>query len=128
MLKIKADDKHIEIEICGNLTQLCAEISQALNGIKERLTENDPKLGHEFKVIFTKGFMDGVVFQEDREHMEHYLAEGDKNYKRASESREEVVEMLNGLIDFLKQKSAEMKKAKKELDEMIAEENGDEAE
>lgn len=128
MLKIKTDDKHIEIEICGRLPQICSELSQALNGIKDRLTANDPKLGHEFKVLFTKGFMDGVVFQEDREHMEHYLAEGDKSYKIASEARNEAVDMLNDLIDFLKEKSAEMKKAKSDLDKMIAEENDDEAE
>lgn len=128
MLKIKTTDKHIEIEICGNLTQLCSELSQTINAIKERLAENSPELGHEFKVIFTKGFMDGVVFQEDREHMEHYLAEGDKLYKRTDKANAEVMEMLNGLIDFLKGKSAELKKAKNDLDKMIAEENDDEAE
>lgn len=128
MLKIKTDDKHIEIEVCGNLPQICSELAQTINGIKDRLAESDPKVGHEFKVIFTKGFMDGVVFQEDREHMEHYLAEGDKKIKFAREARNEAVDMLNDLIDFLKGKSAEMKKAKNDLDKMIAEENDDEAE
>lgn len=128
MLKIKTDDKHIEIEICGNLPQICSELSCVINGIKDRLAENSPELGHEFKVVFTKGFMDGVVFQEDREHMEHYLAEGDKKIKFAREARNEAVDMLNDLIDFLKGKSAELKKAKNDLDKMIAEENDDEAE
>jgi len=127
MLKIKTTDTHIEIEICGSITQLCSELSQVINGIKERLAENSPELGHEFKVVFTKGFMDGIVFQEDREHMEHYLAEGDKKIKIAREARNEAVDMLNDLIDFLKEKSAGLKKAKKELDELLKE-NEDEAE
>lgn len=124
MLKIKTNEEHIEIEMCGNLPQLCSELAQVINAIKDRLAENDHALGHEFKVVFTKGFMDGVVFQEDREHMEHYLAEGDK---KCDKTRNEAVDMLNGLIDFLKEKSAGLKKAKKELDELLKE-NDDEAE
>lgn len=78
-----------------------------------------------FRVMFTKGFMDGICFDDDREQMEHYLAEGDKNVKKNKEKREELSEALDDFLDFLKEKLEGLEKFNKAFEEK---EKDDEAE
>lgn len=108
-IKPNGDKASVNIEIYGDLRHICADVSAMVHAIDERLTENDPRLGHEFKVLFTKRFMDGICFEVDREHMEHYLAEGDKNYHRKNDSDSiSILELLKNLNKFMKDKNAEL--------------------
>lgn len=120
-IKPNGDKVSVSIEICGDLRHVCADVSTMIHAIDERLTENDPRLGHEFKVLFTKGFMDGVCFEVDREHMEHYLAEGDKSYRKNDSGSSALLELLNSLCEFMKDKNAELEKIKEDDDNDEAE-------
>ena len=120
-IKPNGDKTSISIEICGDLRHVCADLSAMIHAIDERLTENDPRLGHEFKVLFTKGFMDGICFGVDREHMEHYLAEGDKSYRKNDSGSGALLELLNSLCEFMKDKNAELEKIKEDDDNDEAE-------
>ena len=117
-IKPNGDKTSISIEICGDLRRVCADVSAMICAIDERLTKNDPRLGHEFKVLFTKGFMDGVCFGVDREHMEHYLAEGDKNYhiRKNDFDSDPFMKLLNDLCEFLKDKNAKLEKIEEDGD------------
>ena len=124
MLKAEVNKNHVNIEINANLPTLCADLAKILSSINDRLSENDPSLGHEFRVLFTKGYMDGVCFDDDREHMEHYLAEGDKDYKKVTEkgNRENSpLELLNEVLDdflkFLESKHEELERQKKGMED-----------
>lgn len=120
-IKPNGDKTAISIEICEDLRHICAEVNAMIHAIDERLTENDPRLGHEFKVLFTKGFMDGVCFEVDREHMEHYLAEGDKSYHISDSNSNPLLELLNHMCEFMKDKNAELEKVKEDDDNDEAE-------
>ena len=114
MLKIEVNKSKCSIEIVADLQTLCADISTVLGAIDDKLTEQNAQIGHQFKILFTKGFMDGICFSTDREHMEHYLAEGDKSLTRksdADESVDDLSDFLDGFIRFLKAKRNELEKA-----------------
>ena len=128
MLKAEVNDKTTSIEICGNLQDMCVDLTRILSAINERLSEKDHAVGHAFRVMFTKGFMDGICFDDDREHMEHYLAEGDRNADRNKKKSESFAEFLEGFIDFLKEQRDELEKANEELEKRLGKENKDEAE
>ena len=128
MLKAEVNDKTTSIEICGNLQDICVDLTRILSAINERLSEKDHELGHTFRVVFTKGFMDGVCFDDDREHMEHYLAEGDQNEARNKKKGESFAEFLEGFIDFLKERRDELEKANEELKKQLGKESKDETE
>lgn len=127
MLKAEVNEKTTSIEINGTLPQICTDLTRILSAINERLSQNDPEIGHEFRVVFTYGFMNGICFDDDREHMEHYLAEGKKKCEKNDKAKQ-VVEFLEGFIDFLKEKRSELENAKAELDDIKSEVDDDEAE
>ena len=106
MLKAEVNEK-VSIELSGDLRRVCADISTIICAVNERLTEKDPEMGHAFKVLFTKGFMDGVCFGDDREHMEHYLAEGDKMWKIRNKD-DAFEKLLDDLLEFLRDKNAQL--------------------
>lgn len=112
MLKAEINDKVTKIEITGSLANICSDISRIISAINERITEHSPERGHEFKLLFTKGFMDGICFKDDREHMEHYLAEADDAHRKSEEAKENVPdgfpEFLDGFIKFLQGKLGEL--------------------
>lgn len=134
MLKVLVDDKHIEMTTIGDIQTICADLSHVLSSLNQELSKSNPKIAHTFRVLFTKGFMDGVCFDDDREHMEHYLAEGDECSEKADEARKEIeksrelADAVNGVIEFLKQKRAELVRAKEELDKQLGKDSEDEAE
>lgn len=109
MLKSEITKEHTKVEINGTLTDICADLTRILHAINERLSEKDHETGHAFRVLFTKGFMDGICFGDDREHMEHYLAEGDRTLKKG---KDDFVEFLEGFIEFLKEKRDELEREK----------------
>lgn len=118
MLKIECNNEKCKIEVAGNISTLCADLSVIIKGIDEKLTENDPELGHYFKVMFTKGFMDGLCFTTDREHMEHFLAEGDETLKKQKKEEDPFMKLLDDLINYLQDKNATLEKLiKKDEDE-----------
>lgn len=106
MLNIEVTKEHTKIEIAGNLPNICSDLTNVMHGIVEKLEEIDVKLAKDFKVMFTKGFMEGVVFGEDREHMEHYLAIGDG----AEEKKKTLQENVDDFLSFLNGKLEELKK------------------
>jgi len=118
----------------GDITTICADLSRILSSMNEELSKGDPKTAHLFRVMFTKGFMDGICFDDDREHMEHYLEEGDERFKRATEASKEIeksrdlADAVNGVIEFLKEKRAELVRAKEELDKQLGKDSKNEAE
>ncbi len=132
MLKAEVTDKYTKLEIVGDLKHICIDLAHILSAVNERLSERDEKLGHEFRMIFTKAFMDGVCFDDDREHMNHYLAEADKreteSKSTAEKTSDDFVDFLCGFIDFLKDKRDELEKANELLKKKMAKENDDEAE
>lgn len=125
MLKADVNKEFTKLEIVGDLKDICTDLTHILSAINERLSEKDAEIGHMFRVMFTKGFMDGICFDDDREHMEHYLAEGDKNVKKNKEKREELSEALDDFLDFLKEKLDGLEKFNKAFEEK---EKDDEAE
>lgn len=135
MLKAEVTEKTTTLSMVGDVYRICADISHVISAVNKEITESDPKLGHYFRVLFTRGFMDGICFSDDREHMNHYLAEGDKMFDK-SEEKEDVAdkeegfaEFLDGFIGFLKNKRDELEKANEILKKrMEEEEHGDEAE
>lgn len=114
MFKADVNDEYTKLEIVGDLKGICTDLANILRAVNERLSEKDAKLGHEFRMIFTKGFMDGVCFNDDREHMEHYLAEGDKLF---SKKKDDLSEVLDDFIDFLKEKLEGLEKFNREKDD-----------
>lgn len=103
MLNIKVNEGHVEMTIQGTMPTICADFAIAMKAVYDRLNEN-PETGHTFKVNMVKGMMDGIFFGEDREHMNHYLAEGDKKYAKVAGRHAEFTTPLDDLIDFLKDK------------------------
>ena len=111
MFKAKVTKENTEIEFNGTMPDICSALGNILHAVNENFSQKDPKLGHEFRVIFTKGFMDGFMFEDDREHMNHYLAEGDKREKE--KPRVKVVkvdasnlsEMLNDFVGWMKERT-----------------------
>lgn len=98
MLKAEITNEETKVEIKGTLPEICSGLARIISAINERLTENDSDLGFKFRVMFTKGFMDGICFDDDPEHMKHYLEVGTK----AKEKNKELEKLLDGLLDFLK--------------------------
>lgn len=117
MLKAEVTEKYTKVEIVGSLPTICADVAHILSAINERLTENSAELGHEFRVMLTKGYMDGVCFDDDREHMEHYLAEGDSRVKK----QKTLQDAADDFLSFLNDKLEELKK-------FVGEDKKDEAE
>lgn len=136
MLKAEVNNKHISLEIVGDVYRICADISHIISTANDKISKSDPKLGHYFRVLFTKGFMDGVCFEDDREHMNHYLAEGDEMFDKSEEKedvadnkKEDFADFLDGFIGFLKNKRNELEKDNEILKKrMEEEEHRDEAE
>lgn len=128
MLKADVTKEYTKLEIVGDLKDICVDLTHVLSAINERLSERDSGVGHAFRVMFTKGFMDGICFDDDREHMEHYLAEGDKNEERNKEKSESFDEFVEDFIDFLKKRRDELGKANEELKRQLGKEKKDEAE
>lgn len=127
MLKADVNKEFTKLEIVGDLKDICTDITRILSAVNERLSEKNEKLGHDFRMIFTKGFMDGICFDDDREHMEHYLAEGDKLVEKNKAKEKELSEVLDGFIDFLKEKLDGLEKFNKAFEEE-EEKDDDEAE
>lgn len=125
MFKADVNDKYTKLEIVGDLKDICADLSRILVAVNERLSEKDEKLGHDFRMMFTKGFMDGICFDDDREHMEHYLAEGDKLMEKKKVKKDELSEVLDDFLGFLKEKLEGLEKFNKAFEEK---EKDDEAE
>lgn len=117
MFKADVNDKYTKIEIVGDLKDICTDLSRILLAVNEKLSEKSEKIGHDFRMMFTKGFMDGVCFDDDREHMEHYLAEGDKLAEKNNAKKEELSEALDDFLDFLKEKLDDLEKFGKEFEE-----------
>jgi len=111
MLKADVNDKYTKLEIVGDMKDICTDLTRILSAINERLSEKSDKIGHDFRMMFTKGFMDGICFDDDREHMEHYLAEGDKLMEKNKAKKDELSEALDGFLDFLKEKLEGLNKA-----------------
>lgn len=128
MLKADVNNEFCKLELCGDLQDICVDLTRVLSAINEKLTEKSPAVGHAFRVVFTKGYMDGVCFDDDREHMEHYLAEGDRNEERNKKKGKSLADFLEGFIDYLKEWRDELEKANEELKKRISEEDDNEAE
>jgi len=118
-IKPNGDGQSVSIEIMGDLRRVCADVCAMIHSIDDRLTQNDHKLGHEFKVLLTKGFMDGICFGVDREHMNHYMAEGDTKYRIDKKDFDcnPLMKLLDELCDFLKEKNVDLEKINRELED-----------
>lgn len=127
MLKAEITKETTKLEIMGTLPDICTDLTNVLRAINERLSEKDHELGHKFRVVFTKGFMDGICFDDDREHMEHYLAEADEKEKKAKGKLGEFNEFLDDFLNWLKEKNEELEKFNKAFEDEEREKD-DEAE
>lgn len=113
MLKANVTKEKIEMEVVGSLAEICADLSKILCAVNEKLTENDVKVGHAFRVMFTKGYMDGICFDDDPEHMKHYLEEGNGKVKKTCGDDD----LRKALLDFLNDKLNTFKKQLEDNDE-----------
>ena len=117
MLTANVTKTTTQVNAMGTLPEICTDLTNLIRAIDKQITKHDPEIGHLFRVSFTNGFMDGIVFGESREQMEQYLAIGDEKKKESD-----------------KQKSAEdfrnfLKKALDELQDLFEpEDDDDEAE
>ena len=127
MLKAEVTKETTKLEINGTLPDICTDLTNILRAVNERLSERDHELGHKFRVVFTKGFMDGICFEDDRQHMEHYLAEADEKEKKAKEKLGGFAELLDDFIDWLKEKNEALEKFNKAFEDAEREKD-DEAE
>lgn len=127
MLKAKVTKETTELEIMGTLPNICTDLTNMMRAINKRLSERDHELGHEFRVVFTKAFMDGVMFEDDREHMEHYLAEADEKEKKCKEKLGDFNKFLDDFINWLKEKNEALEKFNKAFEDAEREKD-DEAE
>lgn len=99
MLKCEINDRKCSIIMKGSLTDLCSELSIMMCHIVEELDKNN--LGKDFKLVFTKGFMDGIAFDEDRKTMEGYLKTADEKFKHATKAMDFPKDLLKDLRDLL---------------------------
>lgn len=113
MLKAEVTKEYTKLEITGTLTDICTDLTNIMRAINERLSDKDHELGHQFRMIFTKGFMDGICFEDDREHMEHYLAEADEKEKKSKEKLDGFTEFLGDFLSYLKEKNEALEKFNK---------------
>lgn len=63
MLKIDIDRERIDgiagkVEVTGNLADICAELSFAINDIYNSLRQIDERTGNEFRTMFVIGMLD----------------------------------------------------------------------
>lgn len=123
MFKAKVDSNHVEIEIAENLEGICASIAKIISTVNERLSENDPKLGYMFRCVLTKGFMEGHCFNDDREHMEHYLADADRREETYNKSHGKIMEALDDLINAMRDARDSVQEAKDAMDKAQEEVN-----
>lgn len=127
MLKAEVTKEYTKLEIKGTLEDICTDLTRIMCAINERLSEKNHELGHKFRVIFTKGFMDGICFEDDREHMEHYLAEADKAEEKSKVKVKEFAEFLGDFVGWLKEKNEALEKFNKAFEDAEREKD-DEAE
>jgi len=120
-VEIKSNDDgktaSVHVESYGGIEQICMDLSILLSSLNEKLTNANVEAGHQFKMLFTKGFMDGVCFDTDREHMEHYLAEADNACKRgANPDTPNLIKLMDELIACLKSENSKLSEIKKSLE------------
>lgn len=130
MLKVEITKGKCDIDLVGNLQTLCADISTLIRVVNDKLTKQDVELGHTFKILFTKGFMDGICFETDREHMEHYLAEGDAEFSGDEDKKEDNAKLdidafLDGFIQFLKDKRDSLERGRDALNKEVEDKNNE---
>lgn len=103
MLKAETKKGHTTILADGNIVEICTDLACILRAINESLTNKSPEAGHAFKVAFTGAFMKGTCFDDDREHMNHYLAEAEKarEDKPTGETLDDLCDRLKDFNDFL---------------------------
>ena len=99
MLKCEINGTKCSIIMRGSLTDFCSELSIIMSHIVKELDKHN--LGKDFKLVFTKGFMDGVAFGEDRKTMEGYLKTADERFKHADEKFKRDIDFLKDLRDLL---------------------------
>ena len=104
MLTASVTKTTTQVNAMGTLPEICTDLSNLIRAIDKQITKDDPEIGRLFRVMFTNGFMDGIVFGESREQMEQYLAIGDekkKNHEDKQKSAEEFRDFLKRALDEL---------------------------
>ena len=107
MLKAEVTKEFTRVELNGTLPKICSDLTNVFEAIIKRLEEKDTELALKFKVMFATGFANGVVFGEDKEHMDHYIALGSKAVKDSNKNgdvikaMEEQIRQLKKLRDML---------------------------
>lgn len=104
MLTASVSKTTTQVNAMGILPEICTDLTNLIRAIDKQITKDDPEIGHMFRVTFTNGFMDGIVFGESREQMEQYLAIGDekkKSFGNKQKSAEEFRDFLKKALDEL---------------------------
>lgn len=73
MIKAESKNGMAKVSIEGDLTEICVDTSQIVRAIAEGLNTKNPIGALTFKMMFIKGMMDGMVFDESRETIEEWL-------------------------------------------------------
>ena len=117
IFKCEVTNEHIKVESVGTLSDTCQALCKVIGALNEKIMDSAPEAAHEFKVLLTKAYMDGVCYEEDREHMNHYMAEGDKKYENATrkykdakqkeQKFEDLFDSIVGLLKGLRDKNVE---------------------
>lgn len=116
MLKAEVTKESTSVEIIGSLPDICSDLTHIIRGIIEKLEESDAEVALQFKVMFASGFVSGVVFGEDKEHMNHYIELGKGSAEVANKHVETAkqiakqIEQLKQIRDILKSMQEESEK------------------
>jgi hypothetical protein len=109
MLKTEVTREKTSLNINGTLPDILTDLANIIRAINKNLEENG--IGHEFRLVFIKAVMDGVMFGEDecRESMERYLQEADEVIDIHRDVPEMLIDLLKKLADAIKGDSDEAK-------------------
>ncbi len=109
MLEAKVTREKTSLNVNGTLPDILADITNIIRAVNHNLEENG--VGHEFRLMFVKSVMDGVMFGKDecRESVERYLQEADETIGSHRDVPEMLIDLLKTLADAIKGDSDEAK-------------------
>ena len=121
MFKAEVGKERTKIELAGDICHICSDLSNLIHAVNGAIEEQNEEDAKKFRVMFTKGFMDGICFDVDRKTMDEYLKAADE----AEERHNSPVAFIEKLIDSLKEKRDEIARMKDDLDSLAKEVAGD---
>lgn len=98
MINVNSKDGKVNIEMKGNLQDICSDLTIILISITESLDNKNKELGRNFRLCITKAFLDGVLFGDDKDAVAGYIKEAEK----VTKDNDELDRLANSIKQLLK--------------------------